>query len=490
MLLRNPWRVSIPMIVMSLLLLAGGVATGWYIHSTQHEASNLVMRTVDAAETSIRLSIDLREIRTRLRHFIDTSDPAELEAVYELNRRVRESLAAATRSSQTADEVKTLQQIKAAYDDFDSELRRHQSNADISDADALFLIKQKMTPGLIPEVERYREAQQLLAQETVRLNQSTADRVGLGLTLLGLFGSAAGLVGGYWIARGLSRSLVRLTLPMHDTVGRLNEIVGPIELTATDDVGDLETLLLRVSEQVAAVIAKLEQSQRDALRAEQLAAVGQLAAGVAHELRNPLMAMKLLVQTALEDGDQGRLAGRDLSVLDEEIRRQEQTIHMFLDFARPLKLEPRDVNLCDVVATVLELAARRADRHHVQIGIGELPQPAMIRGDASQIRQVLLNLVFNAIDSIKMDGSIEISLTRDMLRPFFELRVADSGPGLASDIGDRIFEAFVSTKDAGLGLGLSISKRIIEAHGGSVSARNRTDTRGAEFLVRLPENCS
>src|SRR5262249_54467055 len=131
-------------------------------------------------------------------------------------------------------------------------------------------------------------------------NERTADQMVRGLLLLGICWPVAGLLAGYGIARIVSRSILRLSVPVRDAAGKLNEIAGRITLSARWSLEDLEAVLHTIAEQIGAVIGRLQQSQREVLRAEQLAALGQLAAGVAHELRNPLTSMKLLVQAAAE----------------------------------------------------------------------------------------------------------------------------------------------------------------------------------------------
>ena len=124
--------------------------------------------------------------------------------------------------------------------------------------------------------------------------------------------------------------------------------IDPITLTAPGGnyLGDLEGKLCVISERIGAVVARLRQSEREVLRAEQLAAVGQMAAGMAHEVRNPLMAMKILVQTVLATDAGGGLRGRDLAVMEEEITRLEQVIQGFLHFARPPRPKPECKNIC------------------------------------------------------------------------------------------------------------------------------------------------
>ena len=136
--------------------------------------------------------------------------------------------------------------------------------------------------------------------------------------------------------------------------------MGPIHLSPDWDVESLDILLRRMADEVGTVVERLERSQREVLRAEQLAALGQLAAGLAHELRNPLTSMKILVQSAVERGESAGLSGRPLAVLEEEIVRLEGSIQAFLDFARPPAPEKRRFDLDKVLEGKLDLISARA----------------------------------------------------------------------------------------------------------------------------------
>jgi two-component system, NtrC family, sensor histidine kinase HydH len=235
-------------------------------------------------------------------------------------------------------------------------------------------------------------------------------------------------------------------------------------------------------------VKRLRQTERDALRAEQLAWVGQMAAGIAHEIRNPLMAIKLLVQTAADRPDGPSLRPRDFQVLEEEIVRLEAIVSGFLDFARPPRPDPRPVNVVELASHVADGIRPRADLQGVTIHIDEPLEPVTASADPNQLRQVLLNLLFNALDAQPRGGEVQIAARLDRTNPRdpqLLMTVSDDGPGVPPSVGDRIFEPFVSTKESGLGLGLSICRRIVEAHGGTLTAANRP-TGGAIFTLRFP----
>jgi two-component system sensor histidine kinase HydH len=221
------------------------------------------------------------------------------------------------------------------------------------------------------------------------------------------------------------------------------------------------------------------------VRAEQLAAVGQVAAGVAHELRNPLTSIKMLVQTGLEGDPPAGLPVEDLAVVEREVRRMEQCIQMFLDFARPPRSERRRTDLAKVVHRALALVEGRAHRQKVTLSADVPSTPVPLRIDPEQVNQVLVNLLLNALDALPRGGAVRVECERSLAGNAVEVRVQDTGPGIAPGIQPRLFEPFVSSKESGLGLGLSICKRLIEAHGGSIHGGNWSEG-GAVFTFTLP----
>jgi signal transduction histidine kinase len=232
------------------------------------------------------------------------------------------------------------------------------------------------------------------------------------------------------------------------------------------------------------VAEKMRRHQHEMLRAEQLSAVGQLAASVAHEVRNPLTSVKLLVESALQGGDRRRLNDDDLQVIHGEIVRLEQTVQNFLDFARPPTLRRSEFDLRELLAQALDLVRARARQQAVVLAVHTPLVPVQADGDASQLCTVFVNLFLNALDAMPDGGELRIDLDSSFGGEI-HLDVADSGAGIAPEIAARLFTPFASTKATGTGLGLSISRRIIEEHGGRVTAANRPEG-GACFHIVLP----
>jgi signal transduction histidine kinase len=232
--------------------------------------------------------------------------------------------------------------------------------------------------------------------------------------------------------------------------------------------------------------ARLSQSQSNEklLRAEQMMAIGQVAAGVAHELRNPLTSIKGLIQVNLRELGTRGVPTNDLAVIEHEIRRMERTLQTFLDFARPPQPDRRRQEVGHIVERVLALVGGRARKQKVDIKLQQHEPAAQAKVDGDQIQQLLLNLVLNALDAMPHGGTLEVEAS-SLRDGHLEIAVRDTGHGISPQILPKVFETFVSSKETGVGLGLPLSRRIAEDHGGTLTAYN-LPLEGACFLLRLP----
>jgi two-component system, NtrC family, sensor histidine kinase HydH len=483
-------RMTAPIMVLSMIPLAGGIAAAWHVHRYQKETSVSLARNLASMRAAEELVIAFhQDVRARLHLFL-LGEPQQLQEVPGVRHKTDRWLEAMERTAVTEKERELSGRVRKGYESFFAEfpglLKDPAADRVRRLADAT------LTREILQPAQEYLDINEEEIAESNADNERVADRLVVGLLLLGVCGPLSGLLAGYGISRAVSRSIVRLSVPIRDAAGKLNEIVGPITLAARWSLEELEDVLHIIADRIGAVIARLQQSEREARQAEHLAAVGQMAAGIAHELRNPLMPMKILVQAAAEREPAPGLDGRDLAVLEHEIGRLERSIQTFLDFARPPRLEKRTFDVGAVLRKVVDLLSARAAQQAVRVECDLPGWPVTIRADLGQVQQVMLNLLLNALDATPHGGTIRLELHEETGREkekndqsWMVLRISDTGCGLPAGLGARIFEPFVSTKETGLGLGLSICKRIVEAHEGEIQAADRPGG-GAVFTVRLP----
>jgi two-component system sensor histidine kinase HydH len=429
---------TVPVILTSVLLLLVGGAAAWYVHQMNQDVSHLLADNLDCAVACERLAVEIQDTRGELEQYIHTGDRTNLETVVAAKSHTVQSLDDADRSATTQQVRNLLARTRQGHDEFFARFSVIVADgpAETLEQDVRAMSRQLESEVLAPAEELLAYNQRSVAQHSAR-SRLVADRVGLGLLTLGMCGAVAGLLTGFGMARNLSR--------------------------------------------------RLEQREREALRAEQLAAVGQLATGLAHELRNPLTSMKILIQTAGEEGAEASLKGRDLTVLQEETERLERLVTTFLEFARPPTLEKTTFDVRGLVDQTIHLVSGPAAQRDVAIEYQPANHLQNVEADPLQIRQVLLNLLLNAMDALPGGGTVRVvtEMVRGGAAEWLVMQVADNGPGIPSDVSDRIFEPFVSTKETGTGLGLAICRRIVEAHGGTIRVENGK-AGGAEFSVRLP----
>ena len=243
-------------------------------------------------------------------------------------------------------------------------------------------------------------------------------------------------------------------------------------------------------ELIAPLRVRLVESQALMSRQEKLASLGMLAAGVAHEIRNPLTAIKAWLFIQQKHLPPGSPDKGEADIIADEINRLERIVKDVLLLARPSEPELATVPAERPLQQVQALLAPQLNKSNIQL-IFENGSEAHVRIDPQQIQQVLINLVQNAAESIGSNGSVVLRARAgtkrlaDRLGEVVVLEVADTGKGISPEVEKRLFDPFFTTKDAGTGLGLSIAARIVEKHGGALQYQTQLN-RGTTFGIVLP----
>jgi len=535
---RVAWNIATPMISLGVFLLGVGILAAWNVHEQQQTSSELVLREVNGMLAIDELNVAMREIRYQLNLFLRTHDANYLKTVSNLNAETNGLVARAKVLARTSREKEVLAVMEEGYIEFFKQFAMasgpliNQTLDEASQNDQPLFVEvspkqgqilaelaEHLTKKVLQPLRECLAVNQQVVELTNRASQETARHLKIGFVLLGLCGASAGILLGTGVARAVSRSIIQLDISVRDAAGRLADVVAPVTFANMGDLAGLETSLRKVQNNISEVVQRLQKRETELLRSEQLALVGQLAAGLAHEIRNPLMPMKTLVQAALAKGDEAGLKGRSLIIINDEISRMERSLQVFLDFARPPEPEKRVVAVDEVVKATLDLVRVRAEQQNIQLGLSLPKEKALARVDAAQIRQLLLNLILNAFDAIPQGGRVDVAVEmvapsphepcednsqftseHDAIRmiaqpPAFAssdggelvIRVSDSGVGIPESHLQSIFKPFVSTKETGLGLGLSICRHIASVHSASLVASNLAGG-GALFVFRMPLN--
>ncbi len=460
-------RVLVPVVTVSVCLVVLCAITAASLFAQQAAITGVLRENVSSRRSAAELRGTLN-VLVELEH-------RRVENVDDLNAQARESLKGVRRYADQPEERVLADRLEAGFGKYLTLWQattpadpRHEATV----VEASRLLEAEV---LMPcrEFEAYNDRR---VEDSTAGHERTLGHLAWGMAGIGLLGATAGVVLGYGLARAVRRSIRGVQVRIRDAAGRLGPEAADVTVSDDDDFGGLHADVDQLSERVGAAVERLQQREREVRRAEQLAALGQLAAGVAHEIRNPLTSIKMLVQTGEP------LTPEDLSVIESEVRRMEGSLQVFLDYARPPKVERRPTELVAVVRRAFDLLRARAERQKVELVVRAAGEVSLT-ADPDQLHQVVVNLGLNALDAMPAGGTLTATITRQNRGAAVE--VADTGPGIPPDILARLFEPFASGKDTGLGLGLVVCQRIAEEHGGSLRGGNGP-TAGARFTITLP----
>lgn len=260
-------------------------------------------------------------------------------------------------------------------------------------------------------------------------------------------------------------------------------LVGLIAGILADRERRQKESLDRTTTQLNAVYQELQQNFERMKRSERLYAIGQLSAGLAHEVRNPLASIGGAAAILRKNSGSDERREEFLEIIEKETLRLNRLLTNFLEFARPRPLQYQVAEVSPILESVVGLAAHAMGRQPIQLRIDSGPALPAIACDPEQIKQVLLNLTINSVQAMPDGGEIVLSTRVDGGRVVIDVK--DQGPGISADHLDKIFDPFFTTKDTGTGLGLSVAHQIVSQHGGILNAKNNSE-RGATFSLSLP----
>jgi signal transduction histidine kinase len=473
-------------VLIGLLLLGACFAGAWYISRLQTNLSTVLSRNVASQNAAQELELGLRTLQYHSFLCLMDPTPDRRKRFKQEHEALEKSLQEIEGSAHTSEQKRLVHEIKRKYENYTGEIEEQVNHAVAagSISDLVQLADKHPLAKVLPPFHGLLKLNKEMMDETSEQSERVARQAKWTMVLIGLVGPAGGLLAGFGIARGISRSIYQLSVRMRDVAQSLEQDVASVSIAADGDLETLDRQFQRVVGRVEEVAERQQRHQREMLRAEQLASVGQLAAGVAHEIRNPLTAIKMLVEVALRSENRKPLQTEDLRVIHSEIARLEQTVQGLLDFARLPAPQRTECDLRQIVAEATELIKARSRQQRVEISTRCPSVPVSASVDRAQLRTVLVNLFLNALDAMPRGGRLEIGL-EESSSGGVRFTISDTGMGIAPEIASRLFTPFTTTKETGTGLGLSISRRIVEEHGGQLRAANRPEG-GACFSITLP----
>ena len=301
------------------------------------------------------------------------------------------------------------------------------------------------------------------------------------LLLIGILALLTSLVFSYWMSRSISSPITKLVSAANNVSN--GDLDTPIDIQARDEIGDLAASFEEMRHSLQQNIESLQKTYARLMVSEKLAAAGKLMAHLSHELNNPIHN----IHSALEAGLK-KLKQEDREMIDvayDEILRLERLVRQTLDFYRPGTGEKESVNLNNLLEEMINISRESLKKTNIKIHTQYDKELSTVLGNRDQLKQVFLNLFLNARDAMHDGG--DIYLETENADGNVLVRVRDTGPGIAPEKRDKIFDAFYTTKSqvSGVGLGLSVCYELVNRHGGAIIL-NSDYHKGAEFFVRLP----
>jgi signal transduction histidine kinase len=402
------------------------------------------------------------------------------------------------------DVAKKFDDLKVRFDEYeqsaDQAFQLLESPApDWEKANAALDRLQQMENSLSSTIRLLHGSLEARIHERVRLTQERERRTGVAIILLPVVAIGVGL-----LATGLAARSLRPVRTLIDGVSRIRrgDYEAKIGVEGEDEIAVLAREFDAMAKALREREAQLQQKQQELIRAERLAAVGRVSAQVAHEIRNPLSSIGLNVEMLQDqlgeshfDSPAEAKEARDLlaSVM-REVDRLTEITEDYLRLARLPTPAKRPEDLKKILEEVLGFAREELERAGVKI-VSELADGLPISADEGQLRQVFLNLIRNAREAMPAGGTLTVRANPtsalieapggDDVGRLIEVRVSDTGAGIPPEVREKLFEPFFTTKPGGTGLGLSLSRQIVEAHGGRIDV-DSAPSRGTTFLLEFP----
>lgn len=487
-----PWRLQVlaPVLVVVGLWLVMSLGTTvylWWVEASYERVFAENLTSIEAAH-----ALETIGWRTLTEWSDESLETRRLHAQWEADQvKLQELLLLAAQNALTPQEKESEEELRSAA---------QQMEATVSEE--LRLVAENL-PRSLESAQRVRDCVKKLSLNTERLRKineeliassrsklaGTHSRVLFVRMVMLLFGPLLGVYLGWIVAQRLQSSVTEIAVTLNESVMGDESQELRFSITRESSIDDVRKQAERVVERLRQVAKELQVARKEVIQSERLAAVGELAAGVAHELRNPLTSVKLLLQHVARKANGFRIEESQLQLILEEVGRMEGTIQGLLDFSRTPVMNRTKHDLRETLRRSLNLVDGRLKQNQISLHTKIASTPLWIDGDAEQLNQVFVNLLLNSIEAMSNGGRLDVSAEYCPKGRSGRITVRDTGEGIAHDVLTRLFEPFATTKERGTGLGLAVSRRIVTDHQGTISAENLPE-RGAMMVVELPLSSS
>lgn len=483
-----PWRLQVlaPVLVVVGLWVMMSLGTTiylWWVEASYERVFTENLTSIEAAH-----ALETIGWRTLTEWNDESLETRRLQAQWEADQmKLQELLSQASLNAHTPEEKVSEEELRSAATQMEAavseELRLSEENNLRSDESAQRIRDSAKKMSL--STERLRKINDELIASSRSQLAGAHSRVLLMRMVMLLFGPLLGVYLGWGVARRLQSSVTEIAVTLNESVIGDESPELRFSITRESSIDDVRKQAERVVERLRQVAKELQVARKEVIQSERLAAVGELAAGVAHELRNPLTSVKLLLQHVSRKANGFRIEESQLQLILDEVGRMEGTIQGLLDFSRTPVMHRTKHDLRETLQRSLNLVDGRLQQNQITLQTQIASTPLWIDGDAEQLNQVFVNLLLNSVEAMPGGGQLDVSACYCSDRGTGRIAVRDTGEGIAHDVLTRLFEPFATTKERGTGLGLAVSRRIVTDHRGTITAENLPE-RGAMLVVELP----
>lgn len=464
------------------ITIIGAISMVWYTYKTEKIFKDILDKDLIVYQSAEALATSLLNQKGFVSYYLLDKNPVWLDELRKNRGYFVQSLIKVKSLATETVEKQTIAQIEEKYTNYlqikDKVISFYESR-EYDQGSVLHAEARKHFPDILELCEKLKTFHKDKIAYAIQASQKESNRLRYMALMAIIIVILLSLLINYIFAR-------HILAPIRKIAAQADKMGGP--RASSNDLINLEHSVHGLIEDAELTQQELKKSQETLLVSEKMVLLGKLAAGTAHSIRNPLTSVKMrlfsLNKTCQFTNDQQE----DFNVISGEIKQINKIVENFLEFSRPPKLQTIKMSPSTVVDSALYLLEQRLKSYQVTTRLIRKAPLSETLIDPEQLKEVLVNIIINACESIQKDGLIIITEEENFVKPLKRvaiIRIMDNGPGIAQEIQSQIFNPFFTTKEEGTGLGLSIAFNIINEHGGWLDV-NSSENEGTAFIITLP----
>ncbi len=491
------YRLFVWFLLIMAIVMGGGYLIIAYTYKIQKETEF----DIDLATKSILITKDIEIELVGLQNFtlvyLAEKSPRWLDSVAKRQKGFIMHLEKARNSINSGEEATLIQQISALFSNYEqniNKIKQLEKRGEWNKANALLLHSGKdLLPTVRDKIVQFIKLNQRSGEKQKKAIEQTNELIFGVMISLGIIGVLAGLFVGWIISRMLFAPISQLILTVQGASGEA--VVEKLKIPSGDEISELGTRIQGLIDRVNSTQADLKKNQQLLQYSNKYAALGRIAPTIAHEIRNPLTSIKMLIYSMNDEPQFPESMKQDFEIISGEIDRMEEFIKNFLKFSKPAEPVFKTVRIDILLNEIVQLLKPQMRKQGVELKTELQSVEKEINADPGQMKQLFMNLILNALEAMMNGGELTLAITmvKRTVDPYKKteidyvcVSIEDTGPGIPPKVLKNLFEPFVRGSEQGVGLGLSISQNIATMHHGWIEGANKSDPTGAVFNVYIP----